>query len=162
MKHYKSNIELPAHPVYSESLNDFSDLTLLQPPSKHIVLLIVADYSQLSSDEIKRVARTLIDKGLVYILTWGLDCEKAHDAFDWANIDLQNDTGTDFLIMSTWHSDEPLEEAIWDALFASAVTDDIWDETSILCVSIGNKEWFNIIDHSLSDIEKFDTKMVNT
>jgi hypothetical protein len=161
MKHYKSNMDLPPHPVYSESVNDFSDLATLKSTSNNFILLLAADCSGLSTDDIKFIARKLIDKGLAYILTWGPDCEKAHDAFDLANIDFQDESSTDFHIMSSWHSDESLEEAIWDALFSAAVTDDIWDDTSILCVSVRSNEWFDIIDKSLSNIKKFDEEMVN-
>lgn len=161
MKHYNANIELP-HPVYSELIEHFWALGTIKPPSKNFILLLAADFSAISSDNIKAIARKLIDNGLAYILTWGPECEKAHDAFDLGNIEWQADNDSDFHVMSTWHSDEPLEEAIWEALFVACVTDDIWDETSIICISVNSGKWFDIIDKSLSNLEKFNEERINT
>lgn len=53
-------------------------------------------------------------RGLVYFCAWGNRCEAVHDAVDRANIEYHHGVITpDNIIMTTWHQDEPLEEASW-------------------------------------------------
>ena len=53
----------------------------------------------------------------VYLSAWGPECERVHDCFDIPYLK-GNWTGNpedtcDTTIMTTWHSDEPLSEALW-------------------------------------------------
>lgn len=63
------------------------------------------------------VAQWLVDAGCLYAIAWGAECEKWHDAVDWAvlrNFDF-GDIPDDKFVMTTWHSDEPMSEALWFA-----------------------------------------------
>ena len=59
-----------------------------------------------------RIAAWLVERGCLYAMAWGTDCEAWHDAIDEAFIAAHPDglPGDDQLIMTTWHDDEPLEE----------------------------------------------------
>lgn len=49
------------------------------------------------------------------MMAWGLDCSKWDDSVDLANLkmfDFQDPPDDDF-VMTTWHENEPLQEAFW-------------------------------------------------
>lgn len=160
MKAHKTESAV-VYPVYSATVERLPDLLELSYPSKHFVLLIAADFDNVPSEEITKIAKQLIDKGLAYICAWGPSCEKAHDAFDLANVLWEEETGKEFHVMSTWHSKEPIEEALWFALYSAFVDEEIWENTTTVCISVANPEWQKIIQQSLSDIKTFNEKMVN-
>jgi hypothetical protein len=86
------------------------------PTSPHFGLLIALDARGVRDDEIWRSAESLVSKGLAYLCVWGPDCERVHDRFDEAINEMQLDgvgVSEDDVIMTTWHSDEPLSEALW-------------------------------------------------
>ena len=47
----------------------------------------------------------------------GKECEKWHDAIDWAVLETFDfgDIPDDKFVMTTWHADEPISEALWYA-----------------------------------------------
>jgi hypothetical protein len=159
MKSYQTESTV-LYPVYSATVGEVSDLLKLSYPSNHFVLLLAADYDNVPSEEITKIAKQLIDKGLAYICTWGPSCEKAHDAFDLANVLWEEKKGKELHVMSTWHSEEPIEEAIWFALFCAFVDEEICEQTSTIFVNIENPQWQKIIERSLSDIKTFNEKMI--
>jgi hypothetical protein len=119
----------------------------LRSTSKHFGLLIVTDASGLADETLFDLAKTLISKGLVYLCTWGADCERVHDRFDDAELAKTLDAGdpptqNDCSFMSTWHSNESLSEALWFFLHAAFAAQG-YEQTCedwIIAV-IGNKEW---------------------
>lgn len=160
MRAYDSNSE-SCYPLYEESVDSLVELLDVQYPTKYFVLLLAADYSIISSTEITNVAKKLIDKGLSYICAWGPECKKAHDAFDNANILWQEENGKELHVMSTWHTNEELEETIWFAIYDAMVDDEYWDECSTIFVSVNNENWAKTIEASLSDIPKLNEKLGN-
>ncbi len=160
MRAYDSDSE-SCYPLYRERVNSLVELLDIQYPTKYFVLLLAGDYSNISSTEITNVAKKLIDKGLSYICAWGPECEKAHDAFDNANILWQEENGKEFHVMSTWHANEELEETIWFAIYNAMVDDEHWDKCSTIFVSVNNESWAKTIEESLSDIPKLNEKLDN-
>jgi hypothetical protein len=75
--------------------------------------LIAADTRGVSTVEIRRFARSLLEIGAAYICAWGDGCERVHDVFD---EELVGDgTQPDRFgagIMTTWHSDETFDDAL--------------------------------------------------
>ncbi len=139
MNKHEIKKEAIAFPVYSLETKAIRDLPDILFPSEYFILLLAADYSELDEKEISDIAQLLISKGLKYILCWGNDCEKGHDAFDLGNIlwDEINDTNNH--VMSTWHNDEAFEEALWFCLYSAFPEDEYWEKTSIIVVSISNE-----------------------
>jgi hypothetical protein len=75
----------------------------------------------------------------VYAVCWGPDCERVHDAFDAAEISRRPDGPW---AMTTWHSEDPLAEAIWFALFTTWPDDAFADgRRSVVAVSDGSPAW---------------------
>jgi len=138
MNQHKIKDDAIAFPTYSLEIAHFRELSEVSFPSKYFVLLLAADYSTLTEKEISDIAQLLITKGLKYILCWGNDCEKAHDAFDLGNILWEEENATENHVMSTWHNDESFEEVLWFCLYNASPDDEFWEKTSIVVVSVLN------------------------
>lgn len=59
-------------------------------------------------------ARRLILAGCRSACAWRPGCERVHDTFDAANIDL-DESLDEIFVMTTWHHDDSLGEALWYA-----------------------------------------------
>ena len=113
----------------------------LQIPYDTFILLLALDGRGLSDRELRDGAVGLLRAGARCICAWGPDCERVHDAFDGAALELgfNNESG---VIMTTWHDEESLKEATWfaansafpDAKYAAA-------DDALLALSIGSREW---------------------
>ena len=78
--------------------------------------VIIAD--QVVSDQwLHRTAEWIVAIGSLYVVAWGVDCQKWHDNVDWATLEMFEfgDVPNDRFVMTTWHSDEPISEAFWFA-----------------------------------------------
>lgn len=63
------------------------------------------------------VSAWLVDSGCLYMIAWGRECSAWDDAVDWANLEAHNfgDIPEDALVMTSWHDNERLAEALWFA-----------------------------------------------
>jgi len=80
-------------------------------PSRVVVVVEAAvsiDWQSLVSDWI-------VQSGCLYMMAWGVNCSSWDDSVDVANLEAFNfnEIPDDKFVMTTWHSDEPLEEAFW-------------------------------------------------
>ena len=109
-------------------------------PFKAVVILN-AHYSGEWQDE---VSRWLVDSGCRYMLAWGPDCTTWDDSVDYASIikHLPEETPDSDFVMTTWHSDQTLEDVFWQAQFNAQLSyDDVeLNETVLLDVSRTNRE----------------------
>ncbi|MCO6511076.1 MAG: hypothetical protein J5I65_09810 [Aridibacter famidurans] len=109
--------------LYLVSLSDSNALQRIElPGSRYFFLLIVWHSAGADVDELFHIAETALKSGCVYVCTFGKGCESLHDILDetvvaWETIpeDRPIDTGNwdENHIMTTWHDDELLEDAIW-------------------------------------------------
>nr|WP_242447436.1 hypothetical protein [Aurantiacibacter aquimixticola] len=88
------------------------------------------------------IATWLVDAGALYVITWGIACEDWHDAVDWALLKIfdYGPIPDEKHIMTTWHSNEPVEEAFWFAGHSAFHPTEELVETLILDVSPANRE----------------------
>ena len=108
-------------------------------PSPHFVCLLAWDARAVSMAVVGAVAERLLRAGCAYICCWGPDCERVHDVFDTTDLELRPDGP---LCMSTWHSGEPLSEAMWFALFRARPVSAFSDGCrAVVGVSVGSSEW---------------------
>lgn len=73
--------------------------------------IVVVD-SVVTSKWQAQVSSWLVDSGCRYMMAWGMDCSSWDDSVDMANLevfDFQH-VPEDKFVMTTWHSDGPLEE----------------------------------------------------
>jgi hypothetical protein len=61
--------------------------------------------------------------------------------------------------MSTWHSDETLEDAIWYLLYCAFPLDDEIDTTSYVAIAVGDHSWSHAIVKALSDVPAFNDEI---
>jgi hypothetical protein len=87
-------------------------------------------------------ARWLVDGGCLYAVAWGKECEMWHDAVDWAVLETfdYGDIPEDKFVMTTWHADEPLSEALWFAGNCAFHPDVALKQTILLHVANEAKE----------------------
>ena len=105
----------------------------------------------MTADEVSRVVRKLLDAGAVYVCVWGPDCERVHDIIDEEAVGLDPDPTNDSVVMTTWHSKEPLGDAI-DFAIELSVPDQahIDDCRSTIGISIGSTSWGEEIRRAFS------------
>jgi hypothetical protein len=85
-------------------------------PCPRFVLLIAADFSATPADR-SAIAERILNAGCVYLCTWGPSCELMDDLMDEALVVKQLDaSGEGATVMTTWHADERLAEAVGFAL----------------------------------------------
>jgi hypothetical protein len=146
--------------LFSEAVTDFAALERVVLPSARTVLFIAADAHGVRTDTIAHVAERMLASGVVYVCVWGSGCKRVHDIFD----DVHVGDGTiesNFTLMSTWHGDESLEEALWFFIQCALPLDTEIEETSYLAVTVGSAEWAASIDHALSDLPAFKARVLN-
>lgn len=81
------------------------------------ILLTAVDASKVDDETLRGFASRVLPQGCIFVLSWGRDCKRIHDAFDderllWA---LHGDPYAD--VTTVWFDDEPLRDALWDAVF---------------------------------------------
>ena len=119
---------------------------LLAVPGPYFVCLLAWDSRQVSCDQISMVVERLQDSGCVYICCWGPDCKRVHDVFEEVevNFSLEQEVVDEDgpICMSTWHSNEPLSEAIWFTLNCTTPDEHYVDGCrSVIGLSIGSSEF---------------------
>lgn len=103
--------------------------------------LIVSEI-EVTQDWRNRIAEWLLKSGCLYVVAWGVECEDWHDTVDWSNLEEFDfgDIPDDRFVMTTWHTDEPLSEAMWFAGQCAFHPDIELGDTLILHVAKGARE----------------------
>jgi hypothetical protein len=129
--------------------------------SPRFACLVAWDASEVSSERIAALARKLLDSGAVYICAWGPNCERVHDIIDEEEVGPNPPTEVDRVVMTTWHSGEPLAEAIWFVLHNS------WPDEAYaagcgatLGVAIGSPAWAAEIHTAFSNPREFSAQVL--
>jgi hypothetical protein len=92
-------------------LFELSDWAWVHPRSTPFVLFVAANATADDELAVRRFAADAIDDGCACVCAWGERCSWVHDRFDLASIDVGRS------VMSSWHADESLAEALYFALF---------------------------------------------
>ena len=135
--------------LFSLALPDFQSLPdSISLPSRHLIAFLAANSAGVDSKTLTEFSRQLLRAGCVYFCAWGTDCERAHDIFDGECLTIEP------VIMTTWHADESLDEALWFFVF-SAFPAEAYEVIcrSGLAISIGKPEWDQHVRMRLRDID---------
>ena len=126
---------------------------LPEKEDKHFALFLAMDGRKEVIGDLGEIPRKLIDQGLAYLCAWGDDCERVHDIFDEVSEFVEKETGKENTIMTAWHSDESLEDALWFALYCTTPVDH-FEETckTTFFVSVSNPTWADDIKDALLNI----------
>jgi hypothetical protein len=132
----------------------------LDAPKPHFVVFLAMDATALDASRILELGKTLLAQGMVYLCAWGPDCERVHDLFDQAEVERGTSTDDAFL-MTTWHDDESLDEALG---FASSATvpSEAYIATcgALVAIVVGNSEWADHVEARLSDPERLNDEVL--
>ena len=110
---------------------------------KYFTLLLAWDAPKLGQDEVAELFRPLVKRGLAYFCAWGNRCEEVHDAVDrcFAQLKIEGKE-SDPILMTTWHQDESLAEAVWFfKMLAMPSESYVRAELERFAVAVGNPEW---------------------
>ena len=122
--------------LFALELSAPNEIVALDLGSTHFCCLIAWDASHSTLEEVSSLIDRLRKAGCVYFVCWGPSCEWVHDIVN------ESDPYSEGGIMTTWHSNESLEEALW---FFLNVTwpDREFEETfgAALGITVGSKEW---------------------
>jgi len=120
----------------------------LEVRSRKFRMFVAADTTDLETKAISDFAREALNRGMVYLCAWGPGCERFHDIVD--EVVIEDDLNerkfagpslTD-AIMTTWHSNESLAEAIDFFATCAMPTDGFAPDSDFrLLVCVGNIRW---------------------
>jgi hypothetical protein len=86
------------------------------------VCLLAIDAREVHKFDIALLCAQLLNAGCAYFCAWGPDCERVHDLMDEEVLGSNPPSTDQGGVMTTWHADETLEDAL-DFLFHSANPD---------------------------------------
>jgi hypothetical protein len=116
------------------------------PPLRPFVLFVAARASADDEILIRRFAADAVEAGCRYVCVWGEGCEFVHDLFDAASI------SADRFVMSTWHPDEELADALYFALTdAYPDPDDLSDLSDSEIVLAVEEPWIGDVRSLVGD-----------
>lgn len=132
--------------------------------SKYFILFIACDFSKYSIDELSDFTEKMLDEGVACVCTWGKDCGTMHDIFDEIIVYREVIEKREFPhIMTTWHENDSLDEALWFGLLSASVDDDYVEECkSTLIIAVENEDWNKYLLSRLSNIDNFNKIMLET
>ena len=127
---------------------------LIRTGGKHFVLFLAIDARNVSPEVIDPVADSLLNQGMAYVCVWGPDCERVHDSIDHAVLKRNPDETDADVVITTWHVEDSLEEAVWFFLY-SAWPASAYEPTCSDWVAavIGNPEWGSRVKAKLTSPE---------
>ena len=143
--------EVSERDLFSLALPDFQSLPdSVSLPSRHFIAFLAADSTGIDASALSEFSRRLLQAGCTYFCVWGADCERVHDIFDGECVDVEP------VNMTTWHSKDSLDDALWFFVY-SAFPDDGYGDTSRsgLAISIGRPDWDEHIRTRLADLDSF-------
>ncbi len=126
-------------------------------------LFVAADISHISADVVSQFAAAALARGMVYFCAWGRDCERFHDIVD--EVVVEDDvlgkrrfvgpTAKD-AVMTTWHDDESLEEALEFFINSALPTQGFAADSSFrLVICIRHPDWADAATRMLQSTEFF-------
>ena len=130
-------------------------LAATQAVAPHFAVFLAWDATTVATEEISRLATLLHNRGLAYLCTFGPDCERVHDIFDEVELELEGARPSESVIMTTWHDDESLEDALW-FFVNNSFPDAAYEDTchTGIAVTIGNRQWAIQVADYLSNLPK--------
>lgn len=110
----------------------------ISDPQPSRIVVVIED--TVSSDWQLVVSKWIVAYGCRYMLAWGLSCASWDESVDWAYLEAVNfDVTDDNLIITTWHEDEPLEDAFFACEFNAFLSSDNIDLEHILILHIADR-----------------------
>lgn len=143
-------------------LPDLNWPTSLKLPTKRFRLFVAADTLDTSVDSISEFAMAALKAGMVYCCAWGHGCERFHDIVD--ECITEDDIGArkfagptaNDVVMTTWHDDDSLEEALDFFATCTVPTDGFLEDSGFrVVISVRHPEWAAAATHFLRAADFF-------
>jgi hypothetical protein len=108
----------------------------------NFALFVAMNAIGVEDDTILQGAKKLLSQGLACLSAWGPDCKRVHDLFDIAAREINSQLSGDDVIMTSWHPDESMGEALWYFVNAAFVTEKFENTCKDWIIApISNPEW---------------------
>jgi hypothetical protein len=149
----------PPKDFYLCAAPSFRELpSLIHPHSMTFGLLVAVDAPGIPLDEIYKPAIELLQRGLVYMMSWGMDCERVHDIFDEAEVigEIEGKTPVRAAgcgAMTVCKPKDTLQDAVW--FFAhNGIPGDVYAQTTRdwIIAPIGNAALEDIIRNAINKL----------
>lgn len=114
-QHRERQLVLTSAPSVEAWQSALADVVGPSDSGAGFALFLMADATTTSTDTIAELAEWCISHGVFSVSAWGPGCERVHDIFDEVDVELRLPTGDapfDDVVMTTWHSNESLAEAL--------------------------------------------------
>ncbi|MHB8793354.1 MAG: DUF7684 family protein [Thermoleophilia bacterium] len=149
--------------LFAVHLNNAGELDeKLDLTSRYFVCFLCWDDSTNDTrDAISNFAEILLRSGGVYFCVWGKGCSRVHDIIDLASYEQGQENES--VIMTSWHEDESLDDALWFFLNSAFPDDRYFDECRAgVAITIGsNSESVARVDFALKFSEEFSTQVLH-
>lgn len=129
-------------------------------PSRRFRLFVAADVTGYTTDVISEFTLAALKSGMVYFCAWGPDCGRFHDIVDEVILgdDLEErlfvPPNADDHIMTTWHEQDRLDEALdFFINWAKPVGDYQLDSDYWVAICVNNPEWAAVTRRQLGQAE---------
>ena len=131
----------------------------LVAPQAHFGVLLVMDASAVQDERLSALARKLLDQGMAYFCGWGPGCSRVHDVVDMEIV--QRDLPESADVMTTWHENEDLDDALWFAAFAAPADDYTETCRAVLAIVVDQPEWSARVEADLRNFEAFNDRVLS-
>lgn len=146
--------------LYLSTITDLRQWPLkIEEPEPYFVLFLALDASELGDEVVIAFADKLAAQGVGYVCAWGPECSHVHDLFDLATYDDSEELRrkgdeNDATIMTSWHADEDLDQALYFAVF-DAHPDDHYSHgaNALLALVVDSPRWADQVRRRLSDTD---------
>jgi hypothetical protein len=98
------------------------------------VLLVASERRNVALPE--QQARLWLNEGAAFVCAWGICSDAVEEVFDHAAYSPELGEPLSFTLMTTSHSDESLEEALWFAFYTAFAPDDLKHKLSSVVVLV--------------------------
>jgi hypothetical protein len=131
-------------------------------PSRCFVCFLGWDSALESADSISQVSEILLRSGCVYLCSWGRGCGRVHDIAEELSVGPNPHPETYPGIMTTWHENDPLDDALWFFLGSTWPDDGYADDCkAAIAITIGlRRDLQERIDFALGNPRQFSTQML--
>src|SRR5262245_30048455 len=149
--------------LFSIDAGSAVQLPRMDLPPGNFACLLAWDARDASANAVSDFIEPLLRAGGSYFVCWGPDCERVHDIID-DMVCLPDYFGVpdESCIMTTWHSSEPLREALWFFLMNSFPDPYYQDSSHVgLAIPVGSSVWATEIAEALDDPRTFVERVEN-
>jgi hypothetical protein len=122
--------------------------TTLDILSRRFRLLVVADAVEIPTDILSQFGYAALKNGMVYFCAWGPGCERFHDIVD--GVCVGDELGARLfvgpnshdVIMTTWHPNDTLDDAVEYLINSACPTDGFTADSDFwIAICVNNSEW---------------------